>query len=78
VALRSFEQAYNLLWFVVTGVFCVGLGVYLVLNPDVGMKPAGPRLFSDYLPGVGAILGGAIILGFCAWVFFRKDEPGQE
>ena len=41
----------------------------------MGMQPVGPRQFTDYLAGVGAILGGLIILSFCAWVFFRKDKP---
>jgi hypothetical protein len=72
MAIEGFEQAYNLLWLVVTGVFATGLGVYLLIEPDMGMQPAGPRAFSDYLPGAGAILGGLIILSFCAWVVFRK------
>jgi hypothetical protein len=74
VALHDFEQGYNLLLFVATGVVVTGIGVAMVLDPDMGMKPAGPRQFTDYLTGLGAILAGGIILGFCAWVFFRKDK----
>jgi drug/metabolite transporter (DMT)-like permease len=78
MAIEGLEQGYNLLLLLFTGLFVTGLGVYLVINPDMGMQPAGPRQFTDYLTGVGAILAGLIILGFCAWVFFRKDKPEQE
>lgn len=72
MAIEGLEEAYNLLLLIVTGVFVSGLGVYLLIEPDMGMQPAGPRAMSDYLPGVGAVLGGLIILSFCVWVVFRK------
>jgi hypothetical protein len=78
VAIESFEQGYNWLWLLVTGLFCTGLGVVLILDPDMGMQPAGPRAFTDYLPGAGAFLGGLIILSFSAWVVLRKKSPDEE
>jgi len=78
VALHSLGQAYKLLWLVVSGVLATGVGVWLVIEPDMGMQPVGPRQFTDYLTGVGSILAGLVILGFCAWVFFRKDKPEQK
>ena len=78
MAIESFHQGYNWLWLLFTGLFVAGLGVYMVIDPDMGMKPVGPRQFTDYLTGVGAILAGAIILGFCAWVALRKPPPEQK
>lgn len=56
------------------GVFATGLGVLLLVNPDLG-APTGPRQFSDFVPGICALVVGLVILGFCVWVFRR---PGPQ
>lgn len=75
MAIQNFRQGYNLVWLVFTGLFVAGIGVVMVIDPDMGMKPAGPREFSDYLTGLGAILAGCIILGFCVFVVIKREDP---
>ena len=56
---------------VAAGVAACGVGVWLLLDPDIGMA-GGPRRVADYLPGVGALIAGLVILAFAAWAAFGK------
>ncbi len=78
MAIESFEQGYNWVWLLFTGLFATGIGVFMVIDPDMGMKQPGPRVFTDYLTGLGAILAGIIILAFCVYVVRKREHPEQK
>jgi hypothetical protein len=45
------------------------------VNPNPGMRDAPPPTAADYMPGVGALAAGLILLAFAGWVAFgRRDR----
>ena len=68
-------QTFRLLKLVAAGGLAVAVGVWLLVNPNPGMRDGPPPTAADYMPGVGALAAGLIILAFAAWVAFRR--PGR-
>jgi hypothetical protein len=56
------------------GVTGAATGVWLLANPNLGMRDAPPPTAADYMPGVGALAVGLILLAFAGWVAFRRPR----
>jgi hypothetical protein len=67
-------RPFQFLKLVAAGVMATALGVWLLVNPNLGMRDAPPPTAADYMPGVGALAVGLILLAFAAWVFFRRPD----
>ena len=66
-------RPFQFLKLVVAGVVGVATGVWLLVDADLG-APVGPRQPTDYMPGVGALAAGLVILACAAWVAFRRPD----
>jgi hypothetical protein len=64
-------QWYRAVLWVIGGLFCIGIGVMLMVNPTFRADPRVLTL-SDLLPGVGAVVVGVVMLGLVAFVRFRR------
>jgi hypothetical protein len=56
---------------IAAGVVAAATGVWLLANPNLGMRNGPPPTAADYMPGVGALAVGLILLAFAGWVAFR-------
>lgn len=63
----------KLLKLIAAGLFATAIGIWLLINPDMGL-PAGERRINDYMPGFGALVVGLVILAFVVWVSFRSSR----
>ncbi|HVK12430.1 MAG TPA: hypothetical protein VM597_27000 [Gemmataceae bacterium] len=68
-------RTFQALKFGAGGLAGVGVGAWLVLNPDLGLPPELPprrRTLDDYAPGIGAIGAGLLVLAFAWLLAFSK------
>ena len=68
-------RPFQFMKIVAAGVMALAARVWLLANPNPGMHDAPPPPAADYMPGVGALAAGLIILAFAGWVAFRR--PGR-
>lgn len=66
-----FLLLYRLGRFVIGGVFCIGLGMWLLLNPMFRSNPQVLTL-GEAVPGIGAIVVGAALLLLSLVLFLRR------
>jgi hypothetical protein len=64
---------YGGLKWVVAGIVCIGLGIVLIVSPDLRANPK-ELTASDVTPGVGAILVGTVMLLLFFYPFFRRKK----
>jgi hypothetical protein len=66
------NRPFQFLKLVAAGVLAAGGGVWLLVNPNLGLSEAPLPTAADYMPGVGALAAGLVILAFAAWVAFGR------
>jgi hypothetical protein len=64
-------HVFRFLKLLAAGVVAVATGIWLLANPNLGMRDIPPTA-ADYMPGAGALAAGLVILAFAAWVAFRS------
>jgi len=62
---------FRFLKLLAAGVMAAAVGVWLLVNPNMGMRDVPPTP-SDYMAGVGALAVGLILLAFAGWVAFGR------
>jgi hypothetical protein len=70
----NLSRPFQFLKLLAAGLMAVAVGIWLLANPNLGMRDAPPPAAADYMPGVGALAAGLVILAFAAWVAFRHPS----
>lgn len=66
-------HVFKLLKLIAAGLFATAIGIWLLIDPDMGL-PAGERRLNDYMPGFCALVVGLVILAFVVWVAVRSSN----
>jgi hypothetical protein len=72
--MNRINSPFKFLKLLAAGAVAAGVGIWLLINPNLGMRDGPPPTAADYMPGVGALAAGLVILAFAAWVLFRKPD----
>jgi hypothetical protein len=75
--MNRITRPFQFLKLVAAGVIAVAVGIWLLADPNLGMRDAPPKA-SDYMAGVGALAVGIILLAFAGWVAFRRPSNTRE
>jgi hypothetical protein len=67
-------HAFRFLKLLAAGALGTATGVWLLADPNLGMRDAPPPTAADYMPGVGALAVGLILLAFAGWVAVRRPS----